>query len=691
MLKKCNVKIDIDRFRRTPLLAIAGNKIGAVIGDGTVQGFAVSPLLYAIGQSDALRAATLAMGDNGVIIGLSDDVTIMGEGAGLVEAVKVFKEKSLEANIVFNNKSEILDPINPPVNYRWFRGKICHLLGLNPFADGPKLVKLLGGYLGDPELERQAITESLNESMFDRINTIQSFQCRLQLLIQCTNFIPNYKNRINRPDLGEDFAVKWDDLIMKSVTKCFGYQHNEELTDFTQQRIRSGRNFGGLGLRSLNDHRYPDFTASLCDAIQQIKVRMPKLGAEIADWMETVQTLFDEAMSSNQTMDVVATTRGTSPLQREVAKGVQIVGNNAKAAYVIASQQSIDNVADGIISQPKDIITYKAKKGFKLQAVFTRNLAWVQAKSIMDVLTKPNCPRGDLAAFMSCGGEQASAWILARPSGDTILDNTTISVSLCNRFNTKFLHIYNIPDNTPLIECPCLHSLDTRDAKLTLQHILSCPKYGGLIKRHDGLSRGVQAMLKSCGVESKREVRANAISRMRPDLICPAGALSKKTHILEFAYVNERSKSYTSSKSFKTNGNAARIMAENKTAKYAHTVDPKTQVFQPIICELSGTMNREGLPRLIEFLSAKFSPVAHIVGEDDTPKFTTYWFARFSAWLQICNATAVTRAVTEAKSQGRVPEFPITLHEINEALADNEGSEDGFSDEEDETALEEEV
>ena len=47
--------------------------------------------------------------------------------------------------------------------------------------------------------------------------------------------------------------------------------------------------------------------------------------------------------------------------------------------------------------------------------------------------------------------------------------------------------------------------------------------------------------------------------------------------------------------------------------------------------------------------------------------------------------------MTEAKSQGRVPEFPITLHEINEALADNEGSEDGFSDEEDETALEEEV
>ena len=57
----------------------------------------------------------------------------------------------------------------------------------------------------------------------------------------------------------------------------------------------------------------------------------------------------------------------------------------------------------------------------------------------------------------------------------------------------------------------------------------------------------------------------------------------------------------------------------------------------------------------------------------------------------IMNATAVTRAVTEAKYQGRVPEFPITLHKINEALADNEGSEDGFSDEEDETALEEEV
>jgi hypothetical protein len=89
------LQLFIDRFRRTPFLAIAGNKIGALIGDGTVQGFAVGPLLYAIGQSDALRAATLAVGESGVIIGLSDDVAIMREGAGLVVAMKVFEEKSL--------------------------------------------------------------------------------------------------------------------------------------------------------------------------------------------------------------------------------------------------------------------------------------------------------------------------------------------------------------------------------------------------------------------------------------------------------------------------------------------------------------------------------------------------------------------------------------------------------------------
>ncbi len=46
--------------------------------------------------------------------------------------------------------------------------------------------------------------------------------------------------------------------------------------------------------------------------------------------------------------------------------------------------------------------------------------------------------------------------------------------------------------------------------------------------------------------------------------------------------------------------------------------------------------------------------------------------------------------MTEAKYQGRVPEIPITLPEINEALADYEGSEDGFTDDEDEIALEEE-
>ncbi len=59
---------------------------------------------------------------------------------------------------------------------------------------------------------------------------------------------------------------------------------------------------------------------------------MPKLGAEIAAWMENVQTRFDVATTSNQTMDATSVTRGATPLQREVAKGVQIVGNNAKAA-----------------------------------------------------------------------------------------------------------------------------------------------------------------------------------------------------------------------------------------------------------------------------------------------------------------------------------------------------------------------
>jgi hypothetical protein len=167
----------------------------------------------------------------------------------------------------------------------------------------------------------------------------------------------------------------------------------------------------------------------------------------------------------------------------------------------------------------------------------------------------------------------------------------------------------------------------------------------------------------------------------------PAGALSKKTHILEFAYVNKRSKFYTRSKAFKVNGNAARIMAENKTVKYARTVDPKTQVFQ--ICELSGTMNREGLPRLIDFPQRNF-PEAHIVGEDDHPKFTTVCQIFRMASNQH-RSRCHSRAETQAKYQGCVPEFPITQHEIKHALSDHEGSEDGYTDNEDVTALEEEV
>ena len=94
-------------------------------------------------------------------------------------------------------------------------------------------------------------------------------------------------------------------------------------------------------------------------------------------------------------------------------------------------------------------------------------------------------------------------------------------------------------------------------------------------------------------------------------MVVPAGIISKKQYILKVAYVNERAQSYTRDKNFKVAGNAARLRATEKTGKYAASINPKTQIFQPIICETSGTMNKEGLPKLIEFLAAKFSPVAH--------------------------------------------------------------------------------
>jgi len=169
-------------------------------------------------------------------------------------------------------------------------------------------------------------------------------------------------------------------------------------------------------------------------------------------------------------------------------------------------------------------------------------------------------------------------------------------------------------------------------------------------------------------------------------MVVPEGIVSKRAYILELSYVNERSKSYTKSKNFRDPGNAANYIAFKKSVKYASSIDPQTQIFQPIICELSGTMNKEGLPKLIEFLAAKFSSVAHFSGEDDTPKFTTYWYSIFSTWLQICNANAVTRAVTEARKQGHVPDFPLTIRDVQNVLATDEDCEDSYFEDEDEVA-----
>jgi hypothetical protein len=126
--------------------------------------------------------------------------------------------------------------------------------------------------------------------------------------------------------------------------------------------------------------------------------------------------------------------------------------------------------------------------------------------------------------------------------------------------------------------------------------------------------------------------------------------------------------------------------SNNDKKNHKNNDNPQPQIFQPIICELSGTMNKEGLPKLIEFLAAKFSSVAHFSGEDDTPKFTTYWYSRFSTWLQICNVYAVTRAATDARKREHVPDFPLTIRDVQNVLATDEDCEDSYFEDDDEEA-----
>ncbi len=64
----------------------------------------------------------------------------------------------------------------------------------------------------------------------------------------------------------------------------------------------------------------------------------------------------------------------------------------------------------------------------------------------------------------------------------------------------------------------------------------------------------------------------------------------------------------------------------------------------------------------------------------------TYWYSRFSTWLQICNANAVTRAVTEARKQGHVPDFPHTIRDVQNVIATDENCEDYYFEDADEVA-----
>ncbi len=193
-------------------------------------------------------------------------------------------------------------------------------------------------------------------------------------------------------------------------------------------------------------------------------------------------------------------------------------------------------------------------------------------------------------------------------------------------------------------------------------------------------------MFNSCAISVRLEVGPLPNSLLRPAIFAPECVISKKQHIFEASYVNEFVKSITKNTNFNVVGNAARHMAIKKTDMYASYINPDKQIFQPIICKTSRSMNKEGVLELIEFVATKFSPVAFLKDEDDTPKFTTYWLSRLSTWLQICNGNAVIRATTEAIQQRRVRDFSFTLRDVQEISTD-EDTKDGFSDKKDDAAI----
>mgnify|MGYP001307855544 FL=1 len=223
------------------------------------------------------------LGEDGCILGVCDDTTIIGRPEVVFPLIKEHKEElakiGLELNISktkcyihgeyrneeyhrLREEAGINEGVMGDDNGNELYGlKICSI----PFGEEAYKKEWLEQKSGKISQQIATVGEKADPTTFFA-EELPGVQCLWLLLSNCLQFKSEYWLRHLPPSRTEEFSKTIDVAINKLISKCFQVDY-ESLSDFTKERMRLPIRMKGIGIRSTEDRRFGQFLGGIKDGL----------------------------------------------------------------------------------------------------------------------------------------------------------------------------------------------------------------------------------------------------------------------------------------------------------------------------------------------------------------------------------------------------------------------------------------
>ena len=441
---------------------------------------------------------------------------------------------------------------------------------------------VLGSPIGSEEfVARMCVAKVGQEKEFlQKLALLQNIQSACLLLRYCGVGKITHLLRTIPPHLIRHAAQNHDSDVLTSFQSILGC--NLSPSQVRQVRIKIAQ--GGFGLSSAA-------AVSPC--------------AFVASWAATLKLLPNRLQLMSSLPDVLI---GTS--------------DSLFNGYVFDALRSLSWTSPKIAAEFPSLASLP-EKHLKLQKYLSSACQEVELGRLLESLDKASQAR-----LRSAGGPISGAWLDALPqSKELSFTNAEFQTAALLRLGA------DIPLLRQIRRCNC-----GAESVADGYHLLTCPKDGGPIRRHDSWQHTWQQMLRSVNYRVELEQEREFQDKKRPDIGIYNFENGKKL-LLDISVIHPLSQAVVTG-SAQENGYAAAHRDKTKDEKYLQVATSLGYLFKPVVVEVFG--------RWSPTAASLFHQIARRPSVDfmnDRNGFINYWSKRLAVCLQRANSRIILNKV----------------------------------------------